>query len=127
MNRLGTAYIFNKQFSLAEKEYLKVLRLEKQSGNKYGIGRANNQLSEIYRNKKDLNKALSYGLDALNIFGQLKQLSLEALVSNNVGLIYQNIGSYEQANRYLLKGLSIMGIHYIIIAQNLVNGRMIYL
>ena len=107
LNRLGTAYIFNKQFSLAEKEYLKVLRLEKQSGNKYGIGRANNQLSEIYRNKKDLNKALSYGLDALNIFGQLKQLSLEALVSNNVGLIYQNMGSYEQANRYLLKGLSI--------------------
>jgi len=107
LNRLGTAYIFNKQFSLAEKEYLKVLRLEKQSGNKYGIGRANNQLSEIYRNKKDLSKALSYGLDALNIFGQLKQLSLEALVSNNVGLIYQNMGSYEQANRYLLKGLSI--------------------
>ncbi len=107
LNRLGTAYIFNKQFSLAEKEYLKVLRLEKQSGNKYGIGRANNQLSEIYRNKKDLSKALSYGLDALNIFGQLKQLSLEALVSNNVGLIYQNMGSYEQANKYLLKGLSL--------------------
>ena len=107
LNRLGTAYIFNKQFSLVEKEYLKVLRLEKQSGNKYGIGRANNQLSEIYRNKKDLSKALSYGLDALNIFGQLKQQSLEALVSNNVGLIYQNMGSYEQANKYLLKGLSI--------------------
>lgn len=107
LNRLGTAYIFNKQFSRAEKEYLKVLRLEKQSGNKYGIGRANNQLSEIYRNKKDLSKALSYGLDALNVFEQLKQQSLEALVSNNVGLIYQNMGSYEQANKYLLKGLAI--------------------
>lgn len=107
LNRLGTAYIFNKQFSLAEKEYLKVLRLEKQSGNKYGIARANNQLSEIYRNKKDLSKALSYGLDALNIFEQLKKQSLEALVSNNVGLIYQNMGSYEKANKYLLKGLTI--------------------
>lgn len=107
LNRLGTAYIFNKQFSLAEKTYLKVLKLETGSGNKYGIGRANNQLSEIYRNKKDLAKALLYGLDALNIFGQLKEQSLQALVSNNVGLIYQNMGSYEQANKYLFKGLAI--------------------
>jgi len=107
LNRLGTAYIFNKQFLLAEKIYLKVLNLETQAGNKYGIARANNQLSEIYRNKKDLSKALFYGLNSLRIFEELKQPSLEALISNNIGLIYQNMGSYEQADKYLLKGLEI--------------------
>lgn len=107
LNRLGTAYIFNKQYSHAENIYLRVLKLETKTGNKYGIGRANNQLSEIYRNKKEFKKALLYGSKALTIFEQLNKTSLVGLISNNLGLIYQNIGSYEQATKYLLQSLNI--------------------
>lgn len=107
LNRLGTAYIFNKQYSESEKIYLKVLRLETQTGNKYGIGRADNQLSEIYRNKKNFKKALFYSSTALKIFEELNKPSLVGLTSNNLGLIYQNIGSYELAAKYLLKSISI--------------------
>ncbi|SEW27567.1 Signal transduction histidine kinase [Chryseobacterium wanjuense] len=107
LNRLGTVYIFNKQYSQAENIYLKVLKLETKIGNKYGIGRASNQLSEIYRNKKNFKKAISYATRALIIFKELNKSSLVALILNNLGLIYQNIGSYEIATKYLLQSLDI--------------------
>lgn len=107
MNRLGTAYIFNKQYSQAENIYLKVLTLENKAENRYGVGRASNQLSEIYRNKENFKKALFYGSKALSIFEELDKPSLVGLISNNLGLIYQNIGSYELATKYFLQSLNI--------------------
>lgn len=107
LNRLGTVYLFEKDFSESEKIYLKVLKLETDAKDSYGIGRAHNQLSEIYRNKKNLDKAMFHSNEAFKNFQKLNLPSLVGLTSNNLGLIYQETGSYELAMKFLLMSVSI--------------------
>lgn len=105
MTRLGTVFIYEKEYNKAEAIYLKVLVLEKEDGYTYGIGRAQNQLSEIYSNKNQLTKALNYSLESLASFEKINNENLVAVVSNKIGSIYTNLGNYEKAIAYLLQSL----------------------
>lgn len=95
LNRLGTAYIHQKEFKKAEKIYLEVLDRELKTNYKYGIGRAQNQLGEIYKNTENLDLALAYTKKALQNFKALKKENIVALVSSNLGIIYSELGRYK--------------------------------
>lgn len=95
LNRLGAIYIYQKEFKKSEKIYLEVLEREKRINNQYGIGRAQNQLGEIYKNIGNLNLALDHTKKSLKNFKELKKENIVALVSSNLGFIYSELGFYE--------------------------------
>ncbi|NVK52484.1 MAG: tetratricopeptide repeat protein [Flavobacteriaceae bacterium] len=95
LNRLGAIYIYQKEFKKSEKIYLEVLEREKRINNQYGIGRAQNQLGEIYKNIGNLNLALDYTKKSFKNFKELKKENIVALVSSNLGFIYSELGLYE--------------------------------
>ncbi len=103
--RMGAAFIYERDFRKAEEIYLKVLPLEEKLRNTYGIGRAQNQLAEIYNNTHELAKALDYGLKSLSSFKKIKNENLIATVSSKVGAIYKDLGDYENAMNYLLESI----------------------
>lgn len=101
--RRGSVDIDEGKYATAEKIYLNVLELEKKSGFQYGITRAHNQLGTIYRNKNELNKALtSYSL-AYKGFIELDDTNNQATTLNNISKIYKDLGKFDMALKYLHK------------------------
>lgn len=107
MNRLGAVAIYQNKYDQAETIYLKVLEAEIAEEYDYGIGRATYQLSEIYRNKGDFEKAIPLGKKALAIFESIEEIGLAAIVSNSLGNTYTEVGQYTIATQYLMESLTI--------------------
>ena len=107
MTRLGTIALFEKELDLAEKLYLSILDEENETKNTYGIGRAQNQLGQIYLKKGDGTKSLDFSLKSLDIFETINRKNAAAIVATNIGDIYKVLGQFDKALEYFLKGLQI--------------------
>ena len=107
LNRLGTVAIYQKNIDKAESIFQQVLEGEISRNNKYGIGRAYNQLGIIYTEKKEYARALEFTLSAQEKFEELNKENIVAITSNNIGDLYRRLGMYELAMKYFLKSLEI--------------------
>lgn len=105
--RLGQIAIYQREYDTAAQLYQEALKAEIKENYPYGIGRAKSGLSEVYRNKGDLNQALTYGLEALKAFEEINHKISIALIANKIGVIYKEMGAYNKAMQYFLKGLDI--------------------
>ncbi len=61
------------------------------------VARTQNNIAGIYLNQAKYFKALEYYQQALQTFQELKNIQGEAATINNIGLIYQELGQYEQS------------------------------
>ncbi len=82
---LAQALLDNKQDEEAEKEFLKILEADPDEGVAYF------RLAQIYKNRRDFDKALTH----YNKAGSILVGSLE--ISFNIGLLYEELGKYEKA------------------------------
>ncbi|MEX0274772.1 MAG: tetratricopeptide repeat protein, partial [Flavobacteriaceae bacterium] len=81
LNRLGVIAFYKKDFPKAESLYLEILEGEKKQNNRFGIGRAHNQLGEIYKNMGDHQKAIEHASNSLEIFTAIDRWDLVAVVT----------------------------------------------
>jgi len=82
---LAQALLDNKQDEEAEKEFLKILEADPDEGVAYF------RLAQIYKNRREFDKALTH----YNKAGSILVGSLE--ISFNIGLLYEELGKYEKA------------------------------
>ena len=107
LNRLGVVALYNKELDVAENIYLKILEAESNDNHLFGIGRAQNQLGEIYKNKGDNTKSLDYSLQSFKTFETINRPQMMAIVSTNLGDIYRSLGQFDKAIEHHLKSLEI--------------------
>ena len=82
---LAQALLDNKQDEEAEKEFLKILEADPDEGVAYF------RLAQIYKNRRDFDKALTHYNKASSILvGSLE-------ISFNIALLYEELGKYEKA------------------------------
>jgi tetratricopeptide (TPR) repeat protein len=82
---LAQALLDNKQDEEAEKEFLKILEADPDEGVAYF------RLAQIYKNRRDFDKALAHYNKASSILvGSLE-------ISFNIALLYEELGKYEKA------------------------------
>ncbi len=105
--RLGTVETYLKNYKDAESIFLEILVIEKGNNNVYGIGRAQNQLCNIYRSQGNYSDAVNFGLKALHNFESIQKEQIVATVANNLGAAYKNLGDLKNALKYYQKSLEI--------------------
>ena len=110
LNRLGTLALYQRDYDLGIKLYKNILKREKEVAYQYGIGRALNQLADLYYRKGKLDKALVYAEKSLQVFRNAElnnKDSLMATVYSILGTIHTGKGNYEEAIKNLLQSLKI--------------------
>ncbi len=105
--RRGSVDIDEGKYETAEKIYLNVLELEKKLDSPHGITRAHNQLGTIYRDKRELNKALNFYSLAYKGFVELADTNNQAISLNNMSKVYKDLGKYDLALSYLHKSTAL--------------------
>jgi two-component system NarL family sensor kinase len=110
LNRLGTVALYQEDYNLGIELYKEILKREKEIAYQYGIGRAQNQLSDLYYRKGNLQQALIYGKESLDVFKNINLSNKDALVATALsvlGSIYIEKGDFEEAIQNLLGSLKI--------------------
>jgi CHAT domain-containing protein/Tfp pilus assembly protein PilF len=92
------------QYSQAIIVYEKVLKIRREIGDQFGIGRSLNAIGLAYAQLQQSSQAISYYQQALTIFRQLRERNREAMTLNNLGGVYNKLGrnlealeTYQQA------------------------------
>jgi tetratricopeptide (TPR) repeat protein/DNA-binding CsgD family transcriptional regulator len=111
---LGALYFTQGMIDLALEQYLKVLNLQKEAGDKNGTTYTMTNIGSVYLETKNYDKALSYLHQAEENFRKLpltsekKDYNKELIrIYNNLGIIYMEKGNYKLAISYYEKGLEI--------------------
>ncbi len=102
-NRLGHYYRQQKQFSLAENAYSKVLQVSIDATTTQAVALANFGL--LYQAQGKLDKAEASYLKALTINAAKKNRSSSASNSENLAIIYKNNNNFELSEKYYLEAL----------------------
>ncbi|PTX61094.1 tetratricopeptide repeat protein [Kordia periserrulae] len=105
--RIGDVYIEQYKYEEAEQIFLEVLKLEIKRDYNYGIGRAYNQLSLIYRDIEDFVRSSSFGEKALAYFKRDNNEYAIGIAFNNLGYSYLKQDKLDKALTFLLEGLAI--------------------
>jgi len=106
---LGGLYFLQKKYDLAESYYLKAISLKKNMFDQEGMASVYSQLAELYttkpvpaqEKKKNLQKALAYGLKAYALAEQVKIPRLISDASNDLSEIYKKQKNFPKALSYL--------------------------
>ena len=107
LNRLGVVAIYQNDLDAAEAYYVQALERELLRGSLFGVGRAENQLSRIYKQRGNYERALEYSLCSLENFEIIDRKDLIALVANNIGGIYEKMGLFDKALAFYLQSLNV--------------------
>ena len=112
-NKKDLMYIYNEIGWILEKMgylddellyYSRSLSLAKDLGDIRMLGALLNNIAGIYADKKELDKALSYYEESLNLTTNEKE---KAIVYNNIANVYGKKGDYQKAVEYLQKAIEI--------------------
>lgn len=79
------------------------MELAKELNNEIGLARIYNQLGNIYVDISGYEEALSYFLDALEIFEQHDNKAGVSMLYNNLGIVYQRLKENNKALEYYQK------------------------
>ncbi len=106
----GTAKKYTSSFpSIAEQYARKALSKSVELEIKEEQAGAHLNLSEVFRTRSDLTKALEHAFSALNIFEELGDSSKMAISANSIGRYYADIGEWEDATKYYNLSLKLCG------------------
>ncbi|UOE47906.1 tetratricopeptide repeat protein [Mucilaginibacter sp. SMC90] len=115
--RLGTAYNYKAlnysslgNDTLAITWYTQAIRLARLNFDKDGEGRVLNNLAILYTDRSEYKKALGLRLNALKLFGELKNNKAIGSLYNNIGVTYLYLADYPEALAYYFKALGIAQI-----------------
>jgi two-component sensor histidine kinase len=101
---IGEMHIAKGRLSEAEQALLEALDIQK----KLSRGNSNEtywQLSRLHRKKGNYNKAIEYGLKAIDGIKLTKDKIAEAIYTDGVGRLYADIGKPDSAIRFFYRGL----------------------
>ena len=104
---LGGFYFLQKKYTLAENYYLKAISLKKNMIDQEGMTSVYCQLAELYTTKpatdtrKNLQKALEFGLKAYALAVQVRIPRLISDASNDLSEIYKQQKNYQKSLRFL--------------------------
>ncbi len=96
---LGLCYNELGEFSKAEQYLIEDLKITKRKSNyiSYEMAISLNNLSLVYRNKNEIEKAFNYQLKAVEIAEEINDLDLNKVVYGNLGNIQYIKGNYREA------------------------------
>lgn len=103
-NWLGSTYSSAGDFENAFLSYNRALTLARDRGDRSNEATELNNLALIFRNRGDLDKALDYFNQSLNLQTDERE---KAATYNNIALIHGDKGDYPQAIRYYEKAIAI--------------------
>lgn len=86
--------------SISEQFANKALTKSQEFDLKEEVAAAYLNLSEVYRTRSDLTKALEFGFNAFNVYEELGDSSKMAIAANSIGRYYGDIGSWDEASRF---------------------------
>lgn len=82
------------------------IKWSEEIGYKKGVAKGNNVLGTSYWTSDDYDNALKHYLIALSIVDEIKDVKSAAVLSVNIGIIYDELGQHEKALGYAKKGLA---------------------
>lgn len=105
MIRLGVVFLRNGSFDKAIQFFLDALRISEKNGDRFGMMEANQCIGWAFQDQKKFTVALGYlnTADSINRLLPLSNISLN--IENNYGMLYRDIGQYDQAKLHLEKGI----------------------
>lgn len=107
-NQMGISKVFTNQIELARDYFLTSLDYFQRSGDYLESARALNNIGFIYAEfSDDLDTAMAYYEEGLNISKKYQSLESEATFLNNIGELYMRSYNYEKAQEYIEKMESI--------------------
>ncbi|MFH1051229.1 MAG: tetratricopeptide repeat-containing sensor histidine kinase [bacterium] len=119
LTNIGKIYYKINQYTKALEYFQKALTINQEKGNKIEIAKSLSNLGNVYYELKDYKKALSYYHKSLD-FTDEKQINTgltnseklsflkgKAILLNNMGLVYKNLGDYKKALDYCKNSIEI--------------------
>lgn len=105
MIRLGVVFLRNGSFDKAIQFFLDALRISEKNGDRFGMMEANQCMGWAFQDQKKFTVALGYlnTADSINRLLPLSNISLN--IENNYGMLYRDLGQYDQAKLHLEKGI----------------------
>lgn len=107
-NNIGVVYKTQGKYQKAIEYYQKSYEIHEQMGNNLYAGWALGNIANIYWNFGiDYQKALDANLKALELIRKANRPTYEALILNNIGLVYKSLNNPTKAIEYLTQSLEI--------------------
>lgn len=112
-NRIGLVYDYAGSFNLAEKNYLKALKIKTSCDGAEETDGLLNNLGSVYYYTGNYEKAMVYYLKSLRIREKKKNVEpsekLKSIAQsyNNIGLLLKSQSNYKEALKYYYKGVKI--------------------
>jgi len=106
-NSIGIIYDDQGNYHTGLENYLKALKIYKETGDKKGIASEYNNIGIIYKNESRYQKALEYYLRALKIREDIKDKKGTGICYNNIANIYTIQKNYTKALEFYNKSLHI--------------------
>ncbi|MBE9473438.1 MAG: CHAT domain-containing protein, partial [Chloroflexi bacterium] len=112
VNNVGVAYAFLGDDERAMEYYEEALEMVISIGDRWREATMLGNLGEGYLNLDEPEKALEYCLQAKEIYEEINHPDIyyQAANLNFLGRVYQKMGDFDQAERYLLDGLEMMEV-----------------
>ncbi len=119
LTNIGKIYYKINKFSKALEYYQKALKINQEKGDKIQIAQSLSNLGNVYYEMKDYKKALTFYHKSLEMTDE-KQINTQlsnsekqsflqgkAVLLNNLGLVYKNLGDYKKALDYCKSSIQI--------------------
>ena len=100
-NSIGNIYLLLKQYNLAEKSFIKALKIAEKSGNKWSISINNENIAKVKEAQENLDEAINYTLKALEIDKSINNHYGRMICYNRLGKLYIKKGEYNTAKQFL--------------------------
>ncbi|BAY99870.1 TPR repeat-containing protein [Tolypothrix tenuis PCC 7101] len=107
LNKQGIQQYSRGQFQEALATFQQALDIQKQIGDRSGVGATLNNIGLVYSRLGQYSKALEHYQQALAISQQINDQTGEGITFNNIGDIYSSQGKYPKALEYFQKALDI--------------------
>lgn len=103
--RIGQAERLQGKYLQAIETFKKALRIEDEMANLYGIAKIQGQLTLLYNNIGEADKAILAGQTSINIYKEINNRSALANAYDRLAVVYQNQGRLNEALDLIYSGI----------------------
>jgi tetratricopeptide (TPR) repeat protein len=105
LNDMGILYYYNRQLSLARRQYDEALSIYSKAGDNEGLAVTYGQIGHLYEKQQRYDSAFWFQRRALDQYSRISKKQGMAKIYENFGSIYEDLQQYDSAYYYFINAL----------------------